>query len=735
MKQAKFIIPFAAAILLAGCSVGGETNTSSNNSSNESSSITPVESSDIDSSGSESKEEPIPAIITIDTLKQYSSAFTANLSKINGGKIVRTDIFDEESTTDYVYGTDSNGDTLKSTSLYDTYYVMKDSKGEVITVTTDIDDNFEKADDYNAYSGVGPRFKTALDNNDICGAENFLAALVSKAEKNVNKDFSASTDATNIYFSFGYYEDTLTVYEVTASFNVGDKLTDFDFTIKQYSGSTKYTFDSANSTFTLADGVEADGVDTFDVTQTVGDRTYTNDVDLSSFEWKTISLTDDSGDELDTINAKEVSRGETFNVYISGSPDTANNSFDPLSWSITSGNEDGLTGSIEWDYDYEQYYLELTAEEAGNYVVEVKNSTGEASASFALTVGAVTVQGISVRMYSEDPNGEYLSKKLVAGQTINTTTEEDNYLYFVPNVKTGGAAGAYTAKITDSEGEEIEVDEDDDGFYFDVEDSFKMEDESIDAIGFYSDSAEEYKLTISSVDDPTVKQTFTINVVDADPVDVLTKTYKIDNGEGGEDTMTFKDYDDDHFSGTMVLNCSDGYKTEVGYTLDKDGEVYWTFMFDENQLTTIPYGLVLIYGADGNLYYSVGEGGWVDPLYSTDSAEYNLFKTWSGVDSDDEGYTMTLSFTSDGIASGKIEGRGSTYDFKSEYTASEYASGYYEIKFMDDGYTLCENTWFGDESENEHSFNKTGDWDKDSGCITLTASYLGLSFDLYPTED
>lgn len=96
---------------------------------------------------------------------------------------------------------------------------------------------------------------------------------------------------------------------------------------------------------------------------------------------------------------------------------------------------------------------------------------------------------------------------------------------------------------------------------------------------------------------------------------------------------------------------------------------------------------------------------------------------------------MTLTFTAEGIASGKIEGQGYTYDFKSEYTTSEYSSGYYQINFMDDGYTMCENTWFGDESEGEYSYNRTGDWDKDGDSISISASYLGLSFTLYPSAD
>ena len=743
MKQAKFIIPFAAAILLAGCSTGGGANNSSNASSAEPSTIVPAESNESENSSepseseksSESSEDPKPATITIDSLKQYSSTFSTNLSKINGGKIERNDIFGDDSTTNYTYGSDENGDTLKATTLYDTYYVMKDGAGEVVTVTTDVDDNFMKADEYSSYTGVGPRFKTALEGNDpICGAENYLASLVSKAEKNVNKDFVASTDGTKVYFSFGYYEDTLTVYNVTVDFTIGEALTNLDFVVKQYSGSSKYTFDSATGTFTLSDGAEDDGTDTFKVTQTIGTRTYTNDVDLSSFEFETIALIDEGGDELDTINAKEVSRGETFKVYIEYGPDTANIDFDPLSWGVTSGDEDGLTGSIDYDYDNEQYYLELTAEEAGSYVVEVKNSTGSASAEFALTVGAVEVKGMSVRMYSEDPNGEYLSSKLVAGQTINATTTNESYTYFVPNVKTGGAAGAYTATITDADGEEIEIDEDDEDFYFYVEDSFKMEDEWIDAIGFYSNYEGEYKLTISAVDDPTVKQSFTINVADADVLDVLGKSYIVENADGDECTLTFKDYEEDNYAGTMVLTGSDGSSTEAAYTIENDDEPYSTFVFAEGDEGLIPY--YLTYGADGKLYYSTDEGGYVDPLYASDSYEYKLFsKTWSGVDSDNGNHTMSLTFTAEGIASGKIEGQGYTYDFKSEYTTSENTSGYYEIHFMDDGYTMCENTWFGDESDGEYSYNRTGDWDKDGDSISINASYLGLSFTLYPSAD
>lgn len=738
MKQAKFIIPFAAAILLAGCSAGGETNTSSSNSSNESYSITPVESSDIDSS--ESKEEPIPAVITIADLKNYASKFSSNASKINSGAIVHKseDAYSSDSsTTSFTFGSDANGDTLKVVSGSETFYVMKDSGDNVVTVIKQYDGSYTKPQGPYAttYSSIAPQITTALDISPIYGVENFFSALVTKAEKNVNKDFAAATDGDKIYFSFGYYEDQLTVYNVTASFDIGETLTGFTFVIEQYSGSDKYTFDSTTSTFSINEGEEASGTDAFSIVQTVGDRTYTNDVNLADFEFKTLSLTDSSGDELDTINATEISNGESFRAYISGSPDGASVDFDPLSWSITSGDAEGLSGSINYDWDSDGYVLDLEAQKVGDYVVEVKSSAGKASASFALKVSPVEVKGLSVRVYSEDPNGEYVSKKLVNGQPVEATTTQDyNYLYFVPNVKTGGKSGAYTATITDANGDEIEIDDDDDDFYFNENDWFEVEDEDyIKAIGFYSNDAGEYKLTITAKDDATYKQTFTINVVDTDPIDVLTKSYIIDEGEDGKNTITFKDYDEDHYSGTMVLTGEDGSETEAAYTIKNEDESYSTFVFSEDDEGLIPY--YLTYGADGKLYYSDEEGGWADPLYASDSYEYDLFKTWSGTDSDNGDYTMTLSFTADGIASGKIVGRGYTYDFRSEYTAYEYSSGYYEIKFMDDGYIMVENTWFGDESENEYSFNKTGDWDKDSGCITLTASYLGLSFNLSPSED
>ena len=762
MKQAKFIIPFAAAILLAGCVAGGDTTSSSSKDSSEPSTIVPAESSDSSSSSkkeesassdkgesisseksetvtpdsSDKSEEPTPAAISIDNLKQYSSAFSSNVSKIKDGEIKRTDIFGSESTTNFEYGKDKNGDTLKATILYDTYYVMKDGDGNVITITTDIDDNFVKADDYSTYTSVGPRFKTALSETPVCGAENFLADLVGKASKNPNKDFAASTNGENISFSFGYFDNQDTVYEISAEFNVGETLTYFDFTIKQYSTRGKYSFDSATSTFTITDGATSDGTDHWNVTQTVGKRTYTNDVDLSSFEFKTISVSDGEGNDLDTFTPTELGIGGEITVYLTTSPDTASTDFDSLSWEITSGDKDGLTGSkITYDEWAEQYVLTLTAVKEGDYVVKVKNSTGEASADFAISVAAVEVKGMSVRVYSEDPNNEYLSRKLVDGQTVEaTTTEGYNYLYFVPNVKTSGTSGAYEATLTDSEGEEVVIDEDDEDIYFEAEDSFNLEDESIDAIGFYSNDEGEYTLTITAKDDPTISQSFTINVVETDPIDVLGKSYVIENSDGGKDTLTFKDYESDHYSGTMVLTGEDGSETEAAYTIVNDDESYSTFVYSEDDEGLIPY--YLTYGADGKLYYSDEEDGWVEPLYSSDSDEYKLLRTWKGtVTSDDKTYTMTLDFSADGIASGSIEGDDidTADDFKSEYTVNESTDGSFAINFVDDGLVMCENSWFAKTDVDDYF--GTANWDKDADSISLNATTRNLAFTLTPSAD
>ncbi len=749
MKQAKFIIPFAAAILLAGCSVGGETVSSSNKVSSEPSTIVPVESSEASSekdtsisSDAESSEESEPSPITIDDLKNYCTTFSSNVSKISGGTIAHNskDAYsDDTTTTNFVYGNDVNGDTLKVTSGYDTIFVMKDGNGQVVTALEDGNGSYQKADGYyyDSYEAVGPRFYTALDSSYIYGAEGFLKNLVSKAESNVNKDLIAFADGGKVTFGFGYYneEEPSTVYNVVADFSsTNDALTSFNFKIYQYSNTSddpKFTFDSATKTFTVLENVEASGLDTFTIVQTAGTRTYENDVDLESFKFKSIALKNVNGEALGTETPLEVSRGSEFAVYIDATPATANTSFDRLGWSITSGDEYGVWGYIEYDDFKEQYCLHLTADLTGDYVIEVKNSDGSASASFALTVTGVVVEGMSVRLYTEEPDSEYSSVKLVDGQTITTTTESDNIIYFVPNVKTGAGAGAFSATLTDMDGEEI----DDEALYFDDEDSFDAsDDEWIDAVGFCYEVTGQYKLTIQSEDDPEIKQTFTINVVDNDPVNVLSKTYVLENSDGTKSTLTFKDYEGDPYAGTAVLTGEDDSSTEAGFSIvPQEDENYSYFVYNEGDESLIPFYFAL--GGDGALYSSDEEGGWYDKLYSSDSLEYSLCKKWTGVDSDNGDHTMTLEFSPDGTVSGKIEGRGSTYDLSCEYTVSEYSAGYYDIKFMDDGYAWCENTWFGDESENEYSFNRTGDWEKDGGSISLTASYLDLSFNLYPSED
>ncbi len=647
---------------------------------------------------------------------------------------------DDDNTATYVYGTDANGDTMKYTGYFGgIVYVMKDSNNKVVAVEKDNEGNYAKATD--TYNKVAPYFSKWMEWNSSYGAEGFFSDLVASAQRNVNKDFSGYKENGNLYFSFGYHEhddgeEPLTFWKVDVVANASDaELANLKVTIVQYSGSGKYTYDSSTDTCTLTDGATASQTDTYTITQTAGDRTYQNEVDLKSFEFTSISFKDSNGNVVSESSPLNMDTGGFIELSVEFGPNTANIEFDVPTTSYT-GPEEGIFVSFSKNYSSGGYTLSIDAYKAGDYVVTVKTANCEEKFAIKVTEKIVNPVYMAIRRYVEsgvyDANyGSYDSAKMLDGDTFTTHIDVSNY--FVPFFQPYDASKGIDVTVLDSDG--VAVDKDD--YCLNTESSIYSRDEDYEqsAIEISFDNEGTYTLKLASSVDATYSQTYTVNVESDDFRTVLSKSgYMIlANGTygNGSYSFVFSPSDTDEMSGTVTIT-DRGYSDSasgLAYTISKaDGENYYEISVEDNNCW---WGDLFI-GADYNLYATTPSNNNLYKLYEYGTMGIMMPKTWYGNDTDDSGYCVDyLRFYNDGTVHGSISEPDSEDDYllDCEYTIRKNANDdNYTVVFSFDGYLEdTNNDWFEDMPV---TATLSGDCDLSTSTLEFNASYLEVSFSL-----
>lgn len=698
MKKNQFIIPLALTVLLTGCGTGSQ-ESSVSSSSNEvasSSSESSVSPEEVSSSSSVA-----PVELSLEALDGYAYSFVVTKSAISGGSISKKseDSYSKDETSSaFVYGKDANGDTLRVTQDDESTYVMKNSSGDILTIKKNNYGDYVEADSYDSYSSIAPYFSGYLESREAYGVEEFLDDIVSAAKENPNKDFKGTVDGDDVSFSFSYFlvEDdrVWTYYIVNANFSIAEtSLTGLDLTIAQFSGSSNYTYDKSTGLVTLTDTAKASRTDTYAITQTIGERTYTNDVDLSSFEYQSISLLDSEGSKVDDTNGVSMKKGDSVELTISSTPSTANLNFDKPNFVVTSGDETGLTYEFNRSEDGTKETLTIYGDEAGEYEVSV--TTAHAATSFKVTVTEIKPTSMAVRLYSYDMNGNYSTGKLSDGDGINATTYITYYL--AANVLPNDANKTYLAKVTDTDGNEV----DEDSFSIDNDDTLYSGDEDLErkAISFTGFAEGIYNLTIYCAADENIKQTYTVNVINSNFEDLLSgASYGARVNGNGAKKYEFSFITSGEMNGSATIKDVENNTTITSsYEISRvDDEDYYEFNFEE----TVPFDGLFI-SEDNRLYINFGDGEGYFPLYLTTSVAYLMPMSWTGSATDDDDYEYTmkkLQFAMDGTVSGKFVDEDDTdYYLNCEYTIDVNSDGSYAITFCDDG--------FCDDSDNEW-FNK-----------------------------
>ena len=616
-------------------------------------------------------------------------------------------------------------------------YVMKDSNNEVVAVEKDNEGNYAKATD--TYNKVAPYFSNWMEWNSSYGAEGFFSDLVGSAQKNVNKDFAGYKENGNLYFSFGYHEhddgeEPLTFWKVDVVAGASDaELANLKVTLVQYtSAGGNYTYDSSTDTCTLADGATASQTDTYTITQTPGDRTYQNEVDLKSFEFASLSFKDSDGNVISESSPLNMDAGGFVELSVEYGPNTANIEFDAPTTSYT-GPEDGIFVSFSKNYWSGGYTLSVDAYTAGDYVVTVKTANCEEKFSIKVTEKIVNPDYMAIRRYVEsgvdDANyGYYDSAKMLDGDTFTTHIDVSNY--FVPFIKPYDATKGINVTVLDSDG--MEVDEDD--YYLDTESSIYSWNEDYEQsaieVSFYNEGT--YTLKLASSVDATYSQTYTVNVESDDFRTVLGKDgYTLfSNGTSGYKVRSFKFYPsaDNEMEGTVNVIDPEGLDNEYGLTYEiskVDEEGYYEISFTADYWSGAMY-----LGADYGLYATTNSDSEdLYKLYEYGTMEVVMPKVWSGDCTDEDyGYSVdNLTFYNDGTVHGSISDPDSEDDclLDCEYTVRKNANDdNYTVVFSFDGYLEdTNNDWF-------ENMPVTATLSSDLSTLEFSASYLEVSFSL-----
>ena len=749
MKKAKFIIPFAAAILLAGCGAGGDVTSSSSDavsetttSSSETSETVSETSDTVDSESSES-QEPAPAIdegsVTIDKLTELSDYFAKKVSSVSGGTInykTKDSYSDDTKLSNYSYGSDDNGETLRVNSGAEATYVMKDKSGAILTILKDKDGKYRKADSSDLYKEVAPHFTDYLESYDSYGVEGMLSDVVKAAKKNPNGDFSATNDGSKVKFSFSYFEgsDPLTVYKVSVNFDCPTTygpLTYVNFTFDQY-GSDSFLYDEDNRTATINKDGTISRTDTYTIRQTAGARTYTNDFDFADFAHKGISIYnltwDNEGNAVKTeIDSDKkplpLEKGDYASILIADTNKDANVDFDPLTWTVTSGDADGISGYISHGNDGDIFNLK--ADKSGDYVVEIANSSKTVKGSFKVSVSPVKVTSISASLLSVDMNNEVNSKALNDGDTINAYTDIDVNFSFSLDPYNGGIDDL-TIGVFDENWEAVDSED----YTIDTDAKVGYNEDEVSCVSFCTSKEGTYWFRVSSKVDEDVKKDFQIVVADSlDFASILTAadTYGVKDSNGTRKyTFVFTpDADDDCKGSVVITDLEDSTKSvTTDYVISKGEEDYDWYGFKFTEDVGIS-GMFI--GEDRALYVQLTED---DSTYyrleDTSSISYAFDMHWSA-SCDKDGYEYNkvdyLDFYDDGTVYGQITSQDETYSLKCEYTIVHDGQTYYTITFIEgDGSKIeePEYEWFSE-------LPKTASLDTDTG-LSINADALNLNF-------
>ncbi len=625
-----------------------------------------------------------------------ANGYAANLSKVSGGSLIRSekdDYSDYAYNESYEYSVDGEAAHIKQQnwdkSYYDTYLVP--AEDEIVAVKKEDDGSYSRSTD--SYEEAAYHFNYYLGSGSSYGAEGFLDDLVKKAKSNPNGDFTSYEEEGTTYFSYGYYEgeDPWSYYIVEVSlpsYTEGSGLSSLSVKFTEYS-SMYFIFDDETGKITLLPDASINQIKTYEIAQTIDARTYVNEIDLTSFEYTSFSLSyidkHDSYDEED-YTYTPVNEGDSFSVAKGDSiefalkdilPATANSDFDNIDVTYSGGAEGGLYGNFS---SYSNT-VSISGEEIGTYDVTV--SSKNVSIHFSVTVTTPQPKSISsITYYTNTPNG--LSSSYVDEEGSGFSACLGLTYYLQPNVlpynadKSLDVTSAAKDGSTDSYSltkTEVKISE--------------WDDEMSEVYAFSANKAGSYDVTFTSTVLSSITRTITIEVKETSEKEALSKSYALrDNYGSGPVKYAFAFAPTDNDSGSVTITDKLNSKSETAsYSLGEKiqlGRVFsLTHVSGDEFISDDFYSLVL--GSDYKLYakYSQDDYAYNEAKEATPS--FYAIQKWEG---SNEAYRFSFNLYESGMVSGNLYKDDEFDGYLScnwEIASEPNADGSYTISFVESG--------------------------------------------------
>ncbi len=444
---------------------------------------------------------------------------------------------------DYVYNTVevSKENTYYSMVDEDNIFALVEDFGEDLTVAGD--DTLER-DKYAVVSEiVGPQFSVSILSDNAYGVENMLAELYSTAMTsnlvfNYANGENVEDDITYYWINFLYITESGYGYDYQIEFSLEDGVINkLSMVIGEYGESdlvANYDYETKEMEYLLKDYATPFQETTYEVTQTIGERTAVvpDDYDMDNYLLTSFKISDGTN-EYENGATVTTTTGSELTFSISGDGVTDKVAFNNVTFS---GNLPGY----EWDGTWKLASYSNT--KGGTYTFTA--STDIASVTITVVIEWQTLTSLSVHQDSAYGYQEVTTATVYAGKEF----------VFKP-VANSGANNEVTVAVTGT------------GI---TSDDYTLSYSSPDYI-FTATKTGTYTITLTSTIDVTITATVTVTVAEAPNVGAILSGAKKYEDYYGYIQFAFTPASANATNGTVVITGSyyDRWGTGSTYTINK----------------------------------------------------------------------------------------------------------------------------------------------------------------------
>lgn len=570
---------------------------------------------------------------------EFTDAINKAVSKadlIAKGTIKQTeksDFPDESNESSFEYGKDSNGATFhyngeSYSGAYD-MYLLTDTDGSVVAIQKNADGSIKKP--YDTFDSIGFPFSNILGYSaSFNGVEGLVQGLFTYGETNVNKDFKYQIENGVYSFNFGYFEslDTWEFLKVNCSFEIGTKeeFKSVNVVVESYNQSS-FMVDDELGIIQLNSDARASTTKTYEISQTIGDRTFVCPIDLKSLKVTSFDLMY-GGSVINSDFVIEVEKKESINISLTNiAPDTASFDFDKPNITIS---QDGLSlGFSSFNNS-----INGTAGDVGEYNVEVK--TTNVTKTFKVKVIEAQPKSVSLSYFTVAPNG-YNAYSLTGNKIDGFTNVE----YIIKaGILPDAANQGINASIEGIDASKYEL----------TKKTVKVNDwsDETEMWSFIAKESGDFPITFASAINPNVKEVVTIHISNAPTfAEVLSSKYGIKQGKDVKYELEFNPIGTGE-NGTVTIQDKTTTQEEVASYTISSGETHYTFNLTHVSGDTLNMQLVMMldyslasYNSDWEMYET----------FSKVTIEFLVAGSMFEGYSDSENHTLTINLMNNNEAS------------------------------------------------------------------------------------